>query len=80
MRCAWARRHPTARDGTRSAVRYKVFMHIVIDAPSDDQALNQAIKLNGLLRHPMVRMAIKDEGVQLADGDGQPLVYHPQRK
>ena len=60
-------------------MKYKVLMHVMIDAPSDDHAMNQAIKLSGLLRHPMVRMAIKDEGVRLAGENGEATVYRPQR-
>ena len=60
-------------------MKYKVLMHVMIDARDDRDALVQANKLGELLKHPMVRMSITSEGVRLADGDGKPLVYQPQR-
>jgi len=60
-------------------VNYKILMHVVVEARGDQDALEVAKKLEKLLKEPMVRMAIKDEGIRLAHGDGRPLVYHPQR-
>ena len=60
-------------------MKYKVLMHVMIDARDDRDALQQAGKLGALLKHPLVRASISSEGVKLAGGDGQPLVYHPQR-
>ena len=60
-------------------MKYKVLMHVMIDARDDRDALHQASKLGELLKHPLVRTSITGEGVKLAGGDGQPLVYQPQR-
>ena len=61
-------------------MRYRIHMHVVIEARSDLDANAVAKKLEALLKTPMVRFAIKDEGIQLAGGDGQPVVYSPQRE
>jgi len=55
-------------------------MHIEIDARDDRHAVEQAGKIGDLLKHPMVRVSMSGEGVQLAGGDGAPLVYQPQRE
>lgn len=61
-------------------MRHKILMHIVVDTRDDQHALDVAKKLEKLLKEPMVRMAIKDEGIQLAHGDGRPVVYSPTRE
>lgn len=61
-------------------MRYKVLMHVMIDARDDRDAHDQANKLVKLLKHPLVRTSITGEGVRLASGDGQPSVYQPQRE
>jgi hypothetical protein len=55
-------------------------MHVVIEARGDHEALQVAKKLEKLLKEPMVRMAIRDEGIQLAYDDGRPVVYSPARE
>jgi hypothetical protein len=61
-------------------VKYKLLMHVLIDANSEREANEVAVKLDKLLKTPMVRMAIRDEGIRLADGDGKPVVYAPTRE
>jgi hypothetical protein len=61
-------------------MRYRVLAQFMIEAPSDAQANAQAKQLNELLKLPMVRLAIGGEGIRLADGDGRPVVYAPQRE
>lgn len=59
-------------------MRYRVYMSIVIDAPNDRQAYEHALKLDSLLKGPMVQMAAASEGIRLS-GDGAPVVHQPQR-
>lgn len=61
--------------------RYRVLAHFIIDARDDAHAAEQAKKLHGLLKNPMVRMTIASQGgIELAAGDGRPVVYTPQRE
>lgn len=53
-------------------------MSIGIEARDDREARQHALKLEELLRSPLVRMAVEGEGVRM-DGDGQPIVHQPQR-
>lgn len=57
-------------------MRYRVLMSVAIDAASDRQAYEHALKLHGLLKSPMVKMAVESEGIRLS-GDGQPVVHEP---
>jgi len=59
-------------------VRYRIHIHIDVDAPNQQQAVEWAGKLGELLKHPMTRMSIADEGIRLYGGDGRPVVYQPQ--
>jgi len=54
-------------------------MSIEVDARSDSEAYQYAEKLAGLLKSPMVRMAVDGEGIKLS-GDGHPVVHMPQRE
>lgn len=56
---------------------YRVFVQLMIEAPSQEQAVDQAVKLGELLRNPMVKMAAIGEGVRLVE-DGRPIVHTPQ--
>lgn len=60
-------------------MRYRITMSIEVDAPYDAEAYKYAEKLAGLLKSPLVRMAVADEGITLA-GDGSPVVHQPQRE
>ena len=51
-------------------------MSVVVEAPGNQQAHENAVKLLGLLKSPLVRMAVEGEGIRLS-GDGQPTVHHP---
>jgi hypothetical protein len=55
-------------------------MHFVIEARDDRDAAEVAKKLDKLLKTPLVRIAIQGEDVQLAHGDGRPVVYAPTRE
>ena len=59
-------------------MKYRIFMSVVVDAPNDQQAYEYALKLDALLKGPMVRMAAASEGIRLS-GDGDPVVHQPQR-
>jgi hypothetical protein len=54
-------------------------MSIAIEARSDRQAHEQALKLEELLKGPLVKMGVEGAGVQLS-GDGRPVVHQPQRE
>lgn len=60
-------------------MRYRVTMSIEVDAVNDAEAYKSAEALAGLLKSPLVRMAVADEGIKLA-GDGCPVVHMPQRE
>lgn len=53
-------------------------MSMAVNAADERQANEYALKLAGLLKSPMVRMAVQAEGVRLY-GDGQATVHQPQR-
>jgi len=55
-------------------------MSVAIEAANDHQGLEQAIKLLELLKSPLVRMAVENEGIRLADGNGSPVVHQPERE
>ena len=61
-------------------MRYRVLMSVAVEAPSDKQAYENALKLEALLKSPLVRMAVEGEGVRLASGDGSPIVHEPLRE
>jgi hypothetical protein len=61
-------------------MNYRQLMHFVIVARDDNEAAEVAKKLDGLLKTPLVRMAIQGEGIRLAHGDGRPVVYAPKRE
>jgi len=52
-------------------------MSIEVEASSDAQAYENAKKLGELLKSPLVRMAVENEGIRLS-GDGRPIVHHPE--
>lgn len=54
-------------------------MSILVEARNDRDALEQAKKLEALLKGPLVKMGIEGEGVRLS-GDGNPVVHQPQRE
>jgi hypothetical protein len=60
-------------------VRYRITLSIAIEARTDRQAHEQALKLWELLKGPLVKMAVESEGIQLS-GDGRPVVHQPQRE
>jgi hypothetical protein len=60
-------------------VRYRVTMSIEVEARDDRQAYEYAVKLAGLLKSPLVRMAVEGEDIRLS-GDGHPIVHQPQRE
>ena len=60
-------------------MRYRVLIGLEIEAQDDRQAHESALKLDGLLRQPIVQMAIEGEGIRLAHGNGNPITHQPQR-
>jgi len=61
-------------------MKYRILMHVVVEARDDRDAAEVAIKLDKLFKTPMVRMGIQSDGIQLAYGDGRPVVYAPKRE
>ena len=59
-------------------MRYRILVSMEIEARDDRKAHEYAVKLQELLRSPMVRMAVANEEIQLS-GDGKPIVHQPQR-
>jgi len=55
-------------------------MSITVDARDDREAYEYAKKLAGLLKSPLVKMAVEGEGIRLSNGDGKPVVHQPQRE
>lgn len=62
--------------GTGRPVKYRILMHVEVDARDDSQALEWANKLGELLKNPLVRMSIEGEGIRVT---GETQVYTPQR-
>jgi hypothetical protein len=60
-------------------MRYRIMMSMEMEARDDREAHEYATKLAALLKTPIVRMAIADEGIRLS-GDGRPIVHQPQRE
>lgn len=54
-------------------------MSMEVEVRDHRQAHEYAVKLLGLLKTPLVRMAVAGEEIQLS-GDGSPIVYQPQRE
>jgi hypothetical protein len=67
-------------DARGPPVKYKILMHVIIEARDDRDAAAVAKTLDKLLKTPLVRMAIDGEGIRLAHGDGRPVVYSPTRE
>jgi len=61
-------------------MNYRILAHLVIDARNDQEAQAAAKTVEGLLKTAMFRMAVSGEGIQLAGGDGRPVVYQPKRE
>ena len=53
-------------------------MSIEVETTGDRQAHEYALKLLDLLKGPLVRMGVENEGIRLS-GDGRPIVYQPKR-
>lgn len=60
-------------------MKYRVTMSIEVEAGDDRHAYEVAKKLDGLLKTPLVKMAVAGEGIRLSGGDGKPIVHQPQR-
>ena len=58
---------------------YRILVHVDVEATSQTEAEACARKLEELMRDPMLRMAILSAGIRLTDGNGRPIVYHPQK-
>jgi len=61
-------------------VRYRILMSVAVEAINDRQAHEHATKLAELLKGPLVKMAVENEGIRLSNGDGRPIVHQPQRE
>ena len=61
-------------------MRHRQLVHFIVETRDDRDAAEIAKKLGKLLTGPLARMAITSEGIQLANGDGRPVVYAPKRE
>lgn len=61
-------------------MRYRIVMSVEVEARDDRQAHEYAKKLAGLLKSPLVKMAVEGEGIRLSGSDGRPIVHQPQRE
>lgn len=61
-------------------MKYRILMHVDIEARDDQESVQVASKLGELLKNPVVRMVMSGEGIRLAHSDGRPVVYQPQRE
>jgi hypothetical protein len=61
-------------------MKHRIMMHFIVETRDDRDTAEIAKKLSGLLKTSLVRLAIQGEGIKLADGDGKPIVYAPQRE
>lgn len=57
-------------------MKYKILLHVEVNARDDHQAVDLAHKLGELLKNPMVKMALEGEGIRPVS---DPVVYMPQR-
>ena len=58
-------------------MKYRIMLSIEVETRAEAEAYRHAEKLLGLLKSPLVRMAVEGEGIKLS-GDGHPIVYAPQ--
>lgn len=65
------------RGDSDAPMKYRVTMSIEIEARTDREAREDALKLKELLKSPFVRMAVEGQGIRLS-GDGSPVVHAPQ--
>ena len=73
-----ADRAPAACDaaGTiRGVVRFKIFMQVSVDASGPQQAVDWAKKLEKLLKNPVAKMMVEDEGIRMV---GEPVALQPK--
>ena len=59
-------------------MKFRVMMHVEIDAKDYPEAFDHAKKLLELFKDPFARMTIAASGVKLVNGDGAPVVYKPK--
>ena len=59
-------------------MRYRIAMTIEVNARNAREAHDYALKLQELLRSPMVKMAAEGAGIQLSGEDGRPTVHQPE--
>lgn len=61
-------------------MKYRIMMSVAIEARTDHEASEYARKFAGLLKSPLVKMAVEGEGIRLFGSDGAPVVHQPQRE
>lgn len=60
-------------------MKYRIYLSVEVEARHDSEAYEQALKLEGMLKSPLVKMATAQEGIRLAEEDGRPIVHAPLR-
>lgn len=56
-------------------MKYRIMVSIEVEARDDRQAVEFAKKFDGLLKQPLVKMAVASEGIP----SGDVVVHQPQR-
>ena len=56
-------------------MRFAIFMKVAVDARDDRQAVDWAKKLEKLLKNPVAKMMVEDEGIRMV---GEPVALQPK--
>lgn len=58
-------------------MRYRIFVGVEVEESGAAQAYQTALKLEVLLKQPLVQMAISGEGIRLSGGESALIVHQP---
>jgi hypothetical protein len=57
-------------------MKYRIMLHVDIDANGDQEAVEAAKKIGDTLKNPLVKMSLESDGIRPV---GPAVVYQPQR-
>lgn len=57
-------------------MRYRLLLHVDVDAGDDREAAECAKKLGALIKNPFVKMTLQGDGIRPL---GEAVIYQPQR-
>jgi len=60
-------------------MRYRILMHLDIDARSDHEAQEAAKKIEETLKNPIVKFSLQGDGIRPIEDLQSPRIYQPQR-